>query len=37
MSRKKTVFLYESKRMCWFALAVIIAWVLFTILIMHEF
>lgn len=37
MSRKKAVFLYESKRMRWFALAGIIAGVLFTILMMHEF
>ena len=37
MSRKKTVFLYESKRMRWFALAGIIAGVLFTILMLHEF
>lgn len=37
MSRKKAVFLYESKRMRWFALAGIIAGGLFTILMMHEF
>ena len=37
MSRKKAVFLYEGKRMRWFALAGIIAGVLFTILMMHEF
>lgn len=37
MSRKKAVFLYEGKRMRWFALAGIIAGVLFTILMKHEF